>query len=357
MSRNRRQTCTRCEGDGVYRTQFGNLRTCASCQGTGNVVRRQHDIVQAAENRDRLGPRFYSLDDIQNSTDWCLLLNNLPQQQVSATDVVGVVSAKEGNHRGGTWRAVLIIRGTRETQRRYRLHYLYLEGWVSTRGRDAYSSCGWSAPSYRELLDTLDPPAKRALELNRIVMGLDVDHSGNLPVGIDTSYSATVTGRTVTGRTSGRTPNIQSLPRTREVVRKFRFRSSWGDRTYVAQEYNDGTRSCDCPGWTQRAVHAMDGTTTRSCKHTNALRNSNPIPEFVGMFWEHGVELTGVHRYMDLNRDDERDAMLPEDGSGINDDEPFASSGISERRARRPKSNKQPTMVPGNFLRRKRQYL
>ena len=35
-------------------------------------------------------------------------------------------------------------------------------------------------------------------------------------------------------------------------------------RQYETLEYADGTRSCNCPGWTRRV--AADGS--RSCKHT-----------------------------------------------------------------------------------------
>lgn len=43
----------------------------------------------------------------------------------------------------------------------------------------------------------------------------------------------------------------------------WRFVSSSGTGTYETLQYDDGSLSCSCPGWTRRAI--------RSCKHTRAV--------------------------------------------------------------------------------------
>ena len=43
--------------------------------------------------------------------------------------------------------------------------------------------------------------------------------------------------------------------------------SSNADKLYQCLQYEDGTLSCDCPGWCKRA--ASDGT--RTCKHTRLV--------------------------------------------------------------------------------------
>lgn len=47
----------------------------------------------------------------------------------------------------------------------------------------------------------------------------------------------------------------------------WRFRSSSGSGMYETLKYDDGSLSCDCPGWTRRAI--------RSCKHTRAVENGD----------------------------------------------------------------------------------
>ena len=49
----------------------------------------------------------------------------------------------------------------------------------------------------------------------------------------------------------------------KKPVHMWRFQSSSGSGTYETLQYNDGSLSCDCPGWTRRAI--------RSCKHTRAV--------------------------------------------------------------------------------------
>lgn len=53
-----------------------------------------------------------------------------------------------------------------------------------------------------------------------------------------------------------------------QITRVWTFVSdSNPSRQYESLEYSDGTRSCNCPGWTRRV--AADGT--RSCKHTRLV--------------------------------------------------------------------------------------
>lgn len=41
------------------------------------------------------------------------------------------------------------------------------------------------------------------------------------------------------------------------------FKSSSSDKTYQTLQYSDGSTSCDCNGWTRRAI--------RSCRHTRSV--------------------------------------------------------------------------------------
>ena len=49
-------------------------------------------------------------------------------------------------------------------------------------------------------------------------------------------------------------------------VHMWTFESSSGSKTYETLKWNDGSTSCDCPGWTRRCV---DGQ--RTCKHVRAV--------------------------------------------------------------------------------------
>ena len=49
-------------------------------------------------------------------------------------------------------------------------------------------------------------------------------------------------------------------------VHMWTFESSSGSKTYETLKYNDGSTSCDCPGWTRRCV---DGQ--RTCKHVRSV--------------------------------------------------------------------------------------
>jgi len=51
----------------------------------------------------------------------------------------------------------------------------------------------------------------------------------------------------------------------------WRFKSSSGTHVYETIRYDDGSHSCDCPGWCKRPI--------RSCKHTRAaeLGDANSI--------------------------------------------------------------------------------
>ena len=52
---------------------------------------------------------------------------------------------------------------------------------------------------------------------------------------------------------------------TKQISKVWTFPSdSNPGRQYETLEYSDGTKSCNCPGWTRRV--ASDGS--RSCKHT-----------------------------------------------------------------------------------------
>ena len=51
------------------------------------------------------------------------------------------------------------------------------------------------------------------------------------------------------------------------IAKVWTFASSSGSNTYETLQYNDGSTSCECPGWTRRV--AADGS--RSCKHTRLV--------------------------------------------------------------------------------------
>ena len=52
----------------------------------------------------------------------------------------------------------------------------------------------------------------------------------------------------------------------KEVAKIWSFESSSGSKTYQAVQYEDGSTSCDCMGWTRR--NPPGG---RNCKHTRAI--------------------------------------------------------------------------------------
>lgn len=51
------------------------------------------------------------------------------------------------------------------------------------------------------------------------------------------------------------------------IVKCWVFRSSSGSGTYQTLLYNNGSTSCECPGWTRR----VDALGKRSCKHTRSV--------------------------------------------------------------------------------------
>lgn len=51
------------------------------------------------------------------------------------------------------------------------------------------------------------------------------------------------------------------------VARVWTFESSSGKKTYETLQYEDGTTSCNCMGWTRHVKN--DGT--RMCKHTRMV--------------------------------------------------------------------------------------
>lgn len=62
----------------------------------------------------------------------------------------------------------------------------------------------------------------------------------------------------------GTVPPQQAPPSAMKTpVYGWTFDSSSSDKTYETLQYDDGSLSCDCPGWTRRAQ--------RSCKHTRAV--------------------------------------------------------------------------------------
>jgi hypothetical protein len=50
---------------------------------------------------------------------------------------------------------------------------------------------------------------------------------------------------------------------SKEIAKAWTFKSSSGKGTYQTLQYQDGTTSCDCRGWT---MHAQ-----RICKHTRMV--------------------------------------------------------------------------------------
>ncbi len=64
-------------------------------------------------------------------------------------------------------------------------------------------------------------------------------------------------------KTKGTVPPQQAPPNMKTPVYGWTFDSSSSDKTYETLQYDDGSLSCDCPGWTRRAQ--------RSCKHTRGV--------------------------------------------------------------------------------------
>lgn len=57
-------------------------------------------------------------------------------------------------------------------------------------------------------------------------------------------------------------------------VQRWTFTSqSSPDTVYETLRYSDGSVSCDCPGWTRRAV--------RTCRHTRAVIAGDAGPGFI----------------------------------------------------------------------------
>lgn len=64
----------------------------------------------------------------------------------------------------------------------------------------------------------------------------------------------------------------------KQIHTAFSFASSSGGKLYQTLLYDDGTTSCDCPGWTRRVQ--PDGS--RTCKHTRSVANGTAAQESVG---------------------------------------------------------------------------
>lgn len=54
---------------------------------------------------------------------------------------------------------------------------------------------------------------------------------------------------------------------TKRITKAWTFQSSSGSGTYETLQYEDGSTSCGCPGWTRR----VDPSGNRSCKHTRLI--------------------------------------------------------------------------------------
>jgi hypothetical protein len=50
------------------------------------------------------------------------------------------------------------------------------------------------------------------------------------------------------------------------IAKVWYFPSSSGNATYETLQYEDGSISCNCPGWTRRCTNGV-----RSCKHTRMV--------------------------------------------------------------------------------------
>jgi hypothetical protein len=73
------------------------------------------------------------------------------------------------------------------------------------------------------------------------------------------------------------------MPKT--IIRTWEFRSSTNLlKFYRVQYYSDGSFSCNCPGWTKRAV--------RMCRHVNDAAECLTASEFL----EFTDPLTGIRR-------------------------------------------------------------
>jgi hypothetical protein len=65
----------------------------------------------------------------------------------------------------------------------------------------------------------------------------------------------------------------EAMPKA--IIKCWIFASSSGSGTYETLQYEDGSTSCACMGWTRRI--AMDGS--RSCKHTRSVDMGNADQE------------------------------------------------------------------------------
>jgi hypothetical protein len=65
---------------------------------------------------------------------------------------------------------------------------------------------------------------------------------------------------------------------------RWTFESSSSNKTYETLKYDDGSLSCDCPGWCRRV--SQDGS--RTCKHVRAVQcgeAGSGRPLFPGVEW------------------------------------------------------------------------
>lgn len=61
----------------------------------------------------------------------------------------------------------------------------------------------------------------------------------------------------------------------KEQAKVWEFESSSSSKTYQTIQYTDGYVSCNCPGWTRRAV--------RECRHTNMVHMGTADANCVAM--------------------------------------------------------------------------
>lgn len=70
------------------------------------------------------------------------------------------------------------------------------------------------------------------------------------------------------------------------IAKVWKFASSSGGSTYETLLMSNGSKSCNCPGWTRRV--AADGS--RSCKHTRLVDMSRADQECISSH-DYGVKV------------------------------------------------------------------
>lgn len=70
----------------------------------------------------------------------------------------------------------------------------------------------------------------------------------------------------------------------KESIAEYNFKSGSTDRTYTVKRYEDGSLSCDCPGWRFSPKRTSDGH--RECRHTR-IAESTPIENLTPAVSQH----------------------------------------------------------------------